>query len=228
MPLHALILSQDPHAISVVRDAMVRSGISLTVAGTDQDALHEISFQKFEAVVVDCASLPGAAAVLRRMRKGPSNRNAIGLVLVESGCGHQEAFHDGANFVLEAPFTLERVTRTIRAAHGLMVRERREYFRYLLDVPVTATLSNGTAFTGRALNISESGIALKLSQPGTLRGQVSVTFTFPASERETKIYGDVAWMNEAGEAGVRFTRPSRSAKAALHRWIRDQRESAQG
>src|ERR1041384_5524736 len=112
MPLHALLLSHDPHVHRILRRALDDVSIDLQISNTADDATHTLSRRKYDAFLVDCDAVPNADQVLQRLRTGKSNRSCIAFALVNGSVSVQQAFQMGANFVLDKPLVFDRVTRT--------------------------------------------------------------------------------------------------------------------
>jgi len=181
--------------------------------------------QKYDAVFVDCDDMPLGAELLQALRTTPSNRQAIAFALLNGGTGTREAYAWGANFTLEKPLTVEFTTRTLRAAAGLIARERRRYFRQDVCANVQLWVCNSSRSTSRdtehsalMTNLSESGMLLaqaELKAGAKLRFQ----FTLPWSEVVVSGSGVVTWAG-GGCAGVRTSVP-KPIRRALEDWVND-------
>jgi hypothetical protein len=173
--------------------------------------------QKFDAVFVDCDDMALGSELLKALRTTPSNKSAIAFALLHGATDIRRAYALGANFTLEKPLTVDFTTRTLRAATGLMLRERRRYFRQ--DVAAEARIwLAGAESTVLMTNLSESGMLL--SQVDLKRGaKLRFAFTLPWTEVEIDGTGVVAWAI-AGSAGVRI-RVSRPFQQTLEDWVND-------
>src|SRR5258708_5929214 len=130
MPAQALILSRDEKLIGTFTRAF--SSISITAQSDAQvgNTLRLLSKNKYDAVVVDCDHSSDAADVLLAIRSGKSNKNAIVFAVLQGQELRKEALESGANFMLEKPLSTDKVMHSIRAAHGLILAERRRYSRF--------------------------------------------------------------------------------------------------
>jgi len=89
----------------------------------------------------------------------------IGFAIVNGVTTVQEAFEMGANFVLDKPLAAERLTRSLRAAQGLMAHERRRYYRHPVATSVHINFGTETnEHLGTTVNLSEGGFAAKLQK----------------------------------------------------------------
>src|SRR5205814_6328819 len=92
----------------------------------------------------DCDDVAGASETFKQMRGVPANRKTIGFAIVNGVTTLQQAFEMGANLVLDKPLSAERVTRSLRAAQGLMAHERRRYYRHPVATAAHITLGTET------------------------------------------------------------------------------------
>src|SRR5256885_13586495 len=130
MAMNSLILSRDAEAIGLLRRVLGDNGISIEACTGPEQFKEILESRKFDAVFVDCDDVAGAGETLREMRTVPSNRKTIGFAIVNGVTTLQQAFEMGANFVLDKPLAAERLTRSLKAAQGLMANERRRYYRH--------------------------------------------------------------------------------------------------
>src|SRR3954468_13021072 len=141
MAMNALILSRDAEAIGLLRRVLGENSIAIEACTGSEQFTEMVSGRKFDAVFVDCDDVAVAGETLRRMRTVPSNRKTIGFAIVNGVTTLQQAFEMGANFVLDKPLGAERLTRSLKAAQGLMANERRRYYRHPVATPVYIKLA---------------------------------------------------------------------------------------
>ena len=129
MALQALLLSRDPEVHRTIRRVFDSANIDLDLSNNADQARHILTRRKYDAVLVDCDDMSNGPVVLRELRQGKSNKSCIAFAVVSGKTSIQQAFEMGANFVLDKPISLDRATRSVRAAQGLIMRERRRYHR---------------------------------------------------------------------------------------------------
>ena len=219
MGMNSLILSRDANAIGLLRRVLGDNGIAIE-ACTGSDQFREmIAARKFDAVFVDCDDVAGASETFRQIRGVPSNRKTIGFAIVNGVTTLQQAFEMGANFVLDKPLSAERVTRSLRAAQGLMAHERRRYYRHPVATPVF--ISIGTEkyeYSGTTINLSEGGLAVKLEKVASIGTPVRFRFTLPETHTSIEGKGEIAWVAN-GLSGVKFGVISTQARKDLQAWL---------
>jgi CheY-like chemotaxis protein len=218
MALETLLLSTDREVIRVLHRVLQDMGIDLLLTPTANDAADLLARRKFDAVIIDCCGLPGASDLVPRLRQGTSNRSAIVFAVIGPGSSLRFAFGLGANFVLEKPLSVERASRTFRAALGLMVRERRRYFRLDVEVPIVVDIGDGVAHSLVTTNLSEGGLAVRAPHRLAPGAKIKIKLALP-NERPIECRGEVAWSTDDGRSGLKLLTLSDAARQQLTAFI---------
>lgn len=229
MRLEALVVSRDAPALRVIHGVLGGLGVLIEECPTPAAALDLLNVRKFDAVIVDCDDLHGAPEVLRHLRQAPSNRTSVAFAIVNGITSVANAFNLGANFVLDKPITLDRSSRSLRAAHGLMMRERRRYFRQAVEMPVQLTTPAGSELRAGATNLSDCGMAVRIESPLTLPGTYRVRFTLPATRVTIGGNAELVWTDGQAHAGFRFVHLHEGMRLELQDWLAqrfDQQQAA--
>jgi CheY-like chemotaxis protein len=205
MALDALLLSRDPEVLRILPRIMRELGADLKLVSTINDAADMLWRRKFDAFIIDCDDLPGAPQLLQMLRKGSSNRSTVVFAVVRQSTVRQ-AFEFGANFVVDKPLSQDRAQRSFRAAVGLMMRERRRYFRHELELSIKIAMSDGSLRLFTTSNLSEGGIAVRGNCRLPEQAQVRLVFTLPSGKVVDGI-GQVAWSTDDGRAGIQLELP---------------------
>jgi hypothetical protein len=159
-----------------------------------------------------------AKAVLEKIRLSPANRTAVLFTISSSDAETAVAFKVGSNFVLRRPLSPASIDRGLKVAYGLIVRERRRYFRCLVEIPAAIYCPGEPPVRGKTLNISEGGVAINTSlalKPGV---QVKVQFTLPDREINFEAQSTVCWSKE-GYLGFQFSSLSPTLTSELQAWL---------
>ena len=198
MPLESLLLSRDPEVIRVVQPALEKLSIDVEVCRGVNSGQEILRTEKFDAMIVDCDDLKGAVSVLEGLRKSVSNKNSVTFAIVNGSTTTQQAFKMGANFVLQKPISALNARRCFSAAINFMIRERRRYFRFPVEMPSTLSFGEGQKMKVTVTNLSEGGMAIFFRGP-LPKGSVStVTFKLPGlPPRWNRKYRSPGWMNRA-------------------------------
>jgi CheY-like chemotaxis protein len=219
--MRSLVICPDAQTLSVLVEGLQKVEVASIACGTQLDALDLLWQERFDAVIVDCDSLPNGLDLVKLVRLA-SGRTAVVLSLVTGEAGMKQAFEHGANLVLEKPVTAQNAERTLRAARSLMVADQRRYFRLhaefdvhlhseqggqVLDVSVTST------------DVSVGGMALLMPHPLEPRRLLEVSFKPAGLDTRVHAEAEVAWSDARGECGIRFVHIPLNERHAFEKWL---------
>ena len=131
----ALLVSADPVTIQQCSRALQEFSILPDVCQEAAGALHLLNRRKFDAVIVDLQLGEQAGLILDEVHLSPSNRTAVTFAISGSDA-EATTFRERSEFVLERPLSAKSIEGTLRPAYGLILRERRRYFRCPVSIPV--------------------------------------------------------------------------------------------
>ena len=217
MLLQSMVLSRDTDKVAVLMRAFSRLEIDVVVCSEPSSAIALMDRKKFEAVVIDF-SVPGADTLLKDIQRQFEKKTMIAAIL---GCetSVSEAFAMGAKFVLYEPVTLDRALQGLRAVKSLLYPQRRQQLRKPAYAPVCLKFTPGHEIKAVVLNVSEGGVAVRLSQAATVRQSVRARFTLPGLRQPIDVQGQIAWADKHGRAGIRFVHLSSELHAQLKQWL---------
>jgi CheY-like chemotaxis protein len=220
MHAQGLILSRDERVSGVFRRVFDSAGITLRLSSQAGDALTLLAKNKYDAVIINCADIDDGYDVLTALRKGNSNSSSIAFAITSGKVSVKLAYAAGATFVVEKPITDDRVSKALRAAYGLILRERRRYLRHYLDTPMVA-MFNGDSFENevRLVNLSEGGMAFSTRVPRTIQGSVCFRFRLPESSGMIAGAGGLAWRKEQSQFGLKFSPLTPANRKELDNWL---------
>jgi DNA-binding NarL/FixJ family response regulator len=211
-----LVICSDHSLFKTVSAAIRLVNGRMNCAGRISPARNYITRRKVDGIVIDMG-LPGALDLITQLRRGSSNRSTVVFACMGSTPENQFAIRAGANFVLHRPLLPEKVAHIFTVAAGMMVSEKRRYFRYPLMVPVEMTMKERQVESTMS-NLSEGGMAiwsLYYHAPGT---PVQFAFEVPFGGI-VRGRGEVAWTNADGLAGIRFNIMNDYAYTQFSTWI---------
>jgi DNA-binding response OmpR family regulator len=220
MSLKSLVLCSDEKIVRVLRRVLSDLEIGIEHCTDPDGAIHKLTRQRFEAVIVDCTDLKTSSLVLKSARSAPCNKRAIAVAIMDGHTGLRSAFDMGAHFVLYKPVLTERAKSTFRAARALMKRERRRNARVTIQVPVT--LSNpltGFRQSTFTTDLSEGGMAVQLPKRQKDPGPWDLSFTLPGQQKVIEVTGQTAWQNPGGQVGIRFANLQVDLSHDLRLWL---------
>jgi CheY-like chemotaxis protein len=220
MSLKSLVLCSDEKIVRVLRRVLSDLEIGIEHCSDPDRAIHKLTRQRFEAVIIDCTDLKTASSVLKSARSAPANKRAVAVTIMDGHTGLRSAFDMGAHFVLYKPVSMERARTSFRAARALMKRERRRNARVSLQVPVN--LDNDKTGFHQAVSttdLSEGGMAVQMGKRHKDPGPWQATFTLPGSDTVIRVKGEAAWHNPGGQIGIRFVGLEFDAAHELRQWL---------
>ena len=183
-----------------------------------ESAMRRLCQQKFEGVIVDL-STGGGPDLLKKIRTLPSNKTALSFAILQRQYADKERFFSPANFVLQRPLQSFVVSRVLKAAYPMLVREKRRYFRYPVQISVVVRRGSDTEFILPSLNLSEGGICLHSSVPLKVGDQLRLRLRLPSESDVLEVSGTVCWSESLGRVGIQFTGLTEHLKRALQTWI---------
>ena len=216
---NCLLVSPTTSNTEMIKQAMQHFAIAAESCEDPEVALRLIRSRKYEAVVIDFEFGKIARDILREVRSSASNRRSVVFALVNHDSEASEAFVSGSSFTLSKPVVEEKAVRLIRAAYGMILRERRRYFRCPVLLPAILTLPKSPAQQVQVVNLSEGGISIQCDTPITGHPPVFVEFSLPESGAKISCQASVCWTNDRGRVGLQIESVAPEAKRHLEKWL---------
>lgn len=221
MKLESIVISRDAALLGVLKPTLEQISVSVEVCPECRIGFELLRKCKYDAVIIDCDDMPGGIELLRDLRKAASNSKSVAFAVLNGKTTTQEAFKLGANFVLQKPLTPLHASRCFNAALNFMVRERRRYFRYPVEIPVQVKISGTPELKAASTNLSEGGMAIRIATQLERDTPVALRFTLPTTNTTLELKGEVAWIDGTRQAGVRFIEVPQSSQYQLDKWLTD-------
>ena len=221
----ALLVSADPATIQQFSLALRELSISPDVCQGAAGAVRLLSRGKFDAVIVDLQLREQSGVIMDEVRLSASNRTAVTFAISGGDEDATAAFRKRTGFVFERPLSTQSIRSVLKPAYGLILRERRRYFRCPISNPVTIVRRNMPDVRCRNVNISEGGMALSTSVSLNAGEHVQVQFTIPDHKVPFVADSTICWL-KTGLIGVRFVSLSPTRKSELQEWLSRKLEEA--
>jgi diguanylate cyclase (GGDEF)-like protein len=214
----ALLVSPDQATIHQFSLALGELSISPEACQDAASAVLLLKRRKFDAVIVDLQLGEQSGMILDEVHLSPSNGTAVTFGIGNDDAESTAAFRKKSQFVFERPLSPQSIHKTLKPAYGLILRERRRYFRCPVSIPVIIQRENRQEVRCFSLNISEGGMALRTQVP-LLPGE-SVRVLFPVPDHEAPLLAEstICW-SKTGHSGVRFVSISDQQKSELQVWL---------
>jgi len=183
-----------------------------------QAAIRHLGRKKFDAIVLDWLDRRTSSEVLHFVRHS-SNKTDVVFGITRDSSQAVDAFRSGVTFVIEYPILKSRLERLLRAAYGLILRERRRYARLPIAIPVSIKKSGLDETQSVTLNVSERGIALIVPDGFGIGDEVGLRFQLPDVGECLRIRAQVCWVDQHRRAGLQFTSIAAASSELLQDWL---------
>ena len=221
----ALLVSDDAGTIEEFKSPLRQLSISSDVCRDGPAAISLLKCRKFDAVIVDFQLGQESGTVLDELRVSASNRTTVTLAISGGDAATTATSRKKVGVVIERPLSPLSVRGALKAAYGLILRERRRYFRCPISVPVVILRPDVPAIRCDSVNISEGGMALSTFVPLKPGEKVEVQFTLPGHKAPLLVESTVCWW-KTGHIGVRFISLSPLSTSELQEWLARKLEEA--
>lgn len=211
-----LIVSSDAITIEQLSESIQRFALFPELCHDVPAALERLQRSKFEAVVVDFRLGSQVGAVVERTRQSASNEHAVVFTVSDGESEAAEGFKAGSTFLLRRPLSAASIDQSIRAAYGLIVRERRRYFRCPVEVPVAILTKSIQTVHGYTINISEGGVAVTAVGALVPGDPARLHFALPGDDFQFVFESTVCW-SAVQRLGLQFVSPPQIAR--LQQWL---------
>ncbi len=219
MDLCALVVCPEQDVETLLTLILSEMGMAAEHTASLSRGLELIESRHFDAVVIDYCADPGSEEFMARLRRSAKNRGTMVIAVVDNEFNARPLFGIGANFVLYRPLSSERTRISLRAARGLMRRERRRAPRTL--VHSTANVAYPGAPEGNAVltDLSDGGTALQTGNRIPNSCKVYFEFALPGQHQLVRLSGEVAWQDASGRTGIRFLDVPQSSRRLMQTWL---------
>ena len=216
----SLLVSNDPVAIEQITNAMQALAIATDVCSDVSTAQRILHTQKFDVVAIDFDLGETSPGLLGELHLSASNRTAPAMAITRSKADLALAYCAGTTFVLERPLSAELLNRTLTAGYGLVVRERRRYFRCPMRTRIALRRADMRRAHSYTVNISEGGMEIMSAPAKLVRGvRVQVEFALPDRIDKFSAACETVWRDRRGHAGLRFLLLPLEQRCDLQEWL---------
>jgi hypothetical protein len=214
----ALLVSADSATIQQFSLALRELSISPDACPDAASAALLLKRRKFDAVIVDLQLGEQSGLILDEVHLSPSNKTAVSFGISNNDAEGTAAFRRKSQFVFERPISPASIRKTLKPAYGLILRERRRYFRCPVSIPVIIRSEGMQEVLCKSVNISGGGMALSTQVPFLPGANVRVEFTLPDHEVPLSAESTICWL-KTGNLGVRFVSISDEQNSVLQIWL---------
>ena len=181
--------------------------------------LELLDSQRFDAIVLDYRADQSSEEFLARLRQSAKNRTSMLIAVVDSEFNARPVFGLGANFVLYRPLSSERTRISLRAARGLMRRERRRAPRKPVHSTANIAYPGAPELNAALTDLSDGGTSLLTAKRLPSECKVYFEFALPGQQQLVRLSGEVAWQDASGRTGIRFLDVPQASRRLMQTWL---------
>jgi len=213
----ALLVSPDPITIDHFSQVLDEFSISHEVCREVPAAIRLLSHQKFDAVIVDLQIGEQSGNLFDEVHLSPANRTAVTFAISASD-EESTAVRKRSEFIFERPLSTQSIRGVLKPAYGLILRERRRYFRCPVSTSVSILRPSKTEVRCESVNVSEGGMAVSTTAALDPGEKVDVWFTLPDYSFSFVAESTICW-RKSGNLGIRFVSLAQEHKSELQDWL---------
>jgi CheY-like chemotaxis protein len=219
MDLRALVVCPDQDSAKLLSVVLSELGMTVDHTPSISRGFELIESQRFDAIVFDYRADQSSEEFLARLRQSAKNRSCLLIAVVDGGFNARPVFGLGANFVLYRPLSSERTRLSLRAACGLLRRERRRAPRARLNSTASVAYPGTPDINAVLTDLSDGGTSLQTANPLPSAAKVYFEFSLPGQRERVRLSGEVAWQDSTGRTGIRFLDVPQSSRRLMQSWL---------
>ncbi len=219
MDLRALVVCPDQDSASLLTLILSEMGMAVEQTPSISRGLELLDSQHFDAIVLDYRADRSSEEFLARLRQAPKNRTCTLIAVVDGDFNARPVFGLGANFVLYRPLSSERTRISLRAARGLMRRERRRAPRTPVSSTANVAYPGAPELNALLTDLSPGGTSLQTDNRIPPACKVYFEFALPGQQQLVRLSGEVAWQDASGRTGIRFLDVPQSSRRLMQAWL---------
>lgn len=219
MDLRVLVVCPDQDSANLLSTVLAEMGIGAEQTPSIARGLERLNDENFDAVILDYRADQSCEEFLAKLRQGSKSRKALLIAILDSDFSARPIFGLGANFVLYRPLSLERTRLSLRAARGLMRRERRRGPRIPVNSPTSVAYAGTEDARATILDLSDGGTSVRGGATLPPAGKVYFQFALPGQQQAVRLSGEVAWQDASGRTGIRFVDVPQASRRLMHAWL---------
>lgn len=220
MDLRVLVVCPDQDSANLLKTVLAEMEITAEHTPSISRGLERLEEEIFDAVILDYRADQSSEEFLAKLRQTRSgSRNTLLVAILDADFSARPVFGLGANFVLYRPLSLERTRLSLRAARGLMRRERRRGARIPVNSPTSVAYPGVEDLRGTIVDLSDGGTSLRSANTLPPVGKVYFQFSLPGQQGAVRLSGEVAWQDASGRTGIRFVDVPQASRRLMHAWL---------
>ncbi|MFY9559533.1 MAG: PilZ domain-containing protein [Terriglobales bacterium] len=219
MDLRVLVACPDQDSANLLSLVLAEMGMTAEHTPSISRALDRLNEEHFDAVILDYHANQSSEEFLAKLRQTPKSRSILLIAIVDGDFSARPVFGLGANFVLYRPLSPERTRLSLRAARGLMRRERRRTPRIPVSSPASVAYPGAEDVRATLVDLSDGGTAVRSGNTLPPACKVYFQFALPGQQQAVRLSGEVAWQDASGRSGIRFVDVPQASRRLMQAWL---------
>jgi CheY-like chemotaxis protein len=219
MDLRALVVCPDQDSATLLTLILSELGIAAEHTPSISRGSELIDSQRFDAIILDYRADERSGEFFARLRQSAKNRASLLIAIVDGSFNARPVFGLGANFVLYRPLSSDRTRISLRAARGLLRRERRRAPRASLSSTANVAYPGAPELNAVLTDLSDGGTSIQSDKRLPPECKVYFEFALPGQEQLVRLSGEVAWQDASGRTGIRFLDVPQSSRRLMQTWL---------
>jgi hypothetical protein len=220
MDVRVLVVCPDESSANLLRTVLAEMEITAEHTPSISRGMERLQDESFDAVILDYRADQSSEEFLAKLRQTRNrSRNTLLVAILDADFSARPVFGLGANFVLYRPLSLERTRLSLRAARGLMRRERRRGARIPVNSPTSVAHAGAEDLRGTIVDLSDGGTSLRSEHTLPPVGKVYFQFALPGQQQAVRLSGEVAWQDASGRTGIRFVDVPQASRRLMQAWL---------
>jgi len=219
MDLRALVVCPDQDSVSLLTHILSELGMAAEHTPSISRGLELLDSQRFDAIILDYRADQSSEEFFAHLRHSAKNRASMLIAIVDGNFNARPVFGLGANFVLYRPLSSERTRISLRAARGLLRRERRRAPRASVSSTANVAYPGAPELNAILSDLSDGGTLIRTANRLPPECKVYFEFELPGQEQLVRLSGEVAWQDAGGRTGIRFVDVPQSSRRLMQTWL---------
>lgn len=220
-----LVVEEDPEIQRLLVTTIHHMGAEACCVEASGTVKSLVDTEKFDGAFVDwdCHNLNPEELTVH-IRKSKSN-GGIPVAMLSTRPDQIDAvrgFKVGTTFFLAKPFGSRELECLLNATRGAMLEERRRYQRIALNVSILCEWKEGRVskhVAGRSVNISSTGVLMKMTPRPEAGVAVAVEFGLPRPQAKLALKAMVVRTGPGENIALRFLQLAKDQQAQLEDFI---------
>jgi CheY-like chemotaxis protein len=219
MNLSSLLVCAEESSIEVLKRVLKELGIGVELCADPVRGFIRLAQEQFDLLIVDCEMKPDVMTMLKESRAARGSESTLAVAVVTGQERVREMFALGVNFVLYKPVSYERALSSLRAAQGVLYRDKRRKARAAVHTQAVIDYAGVEQARATLVDLAEDGVGVNYAAKLPPACKVYFQFQLPGLTASVRLSGQVIWQDWNGRAGIQFVDVPQASRKVLGEWL---------